>query len=122
MRYFALAIAVVLVGGYVFGQQPAAEPKPEAKESEEEFFTVESAFERLPLSPTDPLQAAASAVAKALAESKTPAVNPVGRYVPFGNDRMLDTTNGTLFRIEGKSWVPAVELQYLSYEILDEEK
>lgn len=122
MRYFALAIAVVLVGGYVVGQQPATERKPEAKESEEEFFTVESGFERLPLSSTDPLQAAASAVAKALAESKAPAVNLVGRYVPFGNDRMLDTTNGTLFRIEGKSWVPAVELQYLSYEILDEGK
>jgi hypothetical protein len=117
MRYVALAALVVLVGGYVVGQQPATESKPTGEESADQFYTVGPGFER---GTTDPIKAAASSLAKALAESKAPEVGPVGRYVPFGNDRLLDTTNGTLFRINGDEWVQVVEMRYLSYEMVDE--
>lgn len=46
----------------------------------------------------------------------------VGRYAPFGNDRLLDTTNGTLYHSNGKEWVVSVELKVLSYEMIDDAK
>jgi hypothetical protein len=39
------------------------------------------------------------------------APQPVGRYVPFGNDLLLDTTNGTLYRINGRVWVDVVKMK-----------
>ena len=81
MRYVVLAAVVVLVGGYVVGQQPASDSKP--TKSAEEFITVDGSFERVPLKETDPIKIAAAAVAKTLAKPRPSEPGPVGRYRPF---------------------------------------
>lgn len=110
MRYVALAALVVLVGGYVVGQQPEQAVQP-----------TRDGIERHPIL-TEQHARDGIGVINDLIRVAGKEAGAVGRYVPFGTDRLLDTTNGTLFQISGDAWVQIVELKYLSYEMLDDVK
>ncbi len=84
-----LTLLAALVGGFVLGQQPA-----EPRSSQEDWIGL-----------TDP-----DVHTWLDGKARTPASPPVGRYLPVGADRMLDTTSGRLYAVNEERWQLAASL------------
>jgi hypothetical protein len=135
MRFIALlAVVVALVGGYVVGQELApsrGNPLPEALRPIEDQTAqpgqeqVVAALRRKRAEllerrnyPVDHRMIRAideqihllEHVPPSSAPRETPAP-PVGRYLPVGTDRLLDSATGTLYRMEGADWIETVTLR-----------
>lgn len=81
---FPFVAVLALVGGYVLGQQPASEAEAPR---------------------THRVRNVDPAAARWLVGKMTPApTGQVGRYAAAGEDRLLDTTDGTLYRLDGDRW------------------
>lgn len=79
-------VMLALVGGYVLGQQPTSAPDAPRTHRVRNI---------------DP------AAARWLVGKMTPPPAPtgqVGRYASAGDDRLLDTADGTLYRLDGDRW------------------
>jgi len=87
-----VVVLLALVGGYVVGQQPETVPG-----------------ETVATPPAQVIWAAPPAGQLMLTMS-----SQVGRYVPFEGGKMLDTTNGTLYRIDADAWVDVVKMKEVS--------
>ncbi len=78
-------VMLALVGGYVLGQQPTSAPEAPRTHRVRNI---------------DP------AAARWLVGKMTPPAptGQVGRYASAGEDRLLDTADGTLYRLDGNRW------------------
>ncbi len=107
MRFIApLVVVVALVGGYVVGQELAPQrgnPLPESfRPVEDPAAQRGRASAALRRKRADLLEKFSDQVGNLEIASDAPAV---GRYLPFGTDRLLDSATGTLYRIEGAHWI-----------------
>jgi len=88
-----VVVLLALVGSYVAGQQT-----PESKVIEPNRGDSPSPIITEKQLPNDVGVISDLSTTLQLA---SPAIGQVGRYVPFEGGKMLDTTNGTLFAMEG---------------------
>jgi hypothetical protein len=79
-----VVVLVALVGGYVLGQQPTKGP-----DSPRTHW----------IGNVDP-----AAARWLVGKTATPTVGQVGRYAAAGADHLLDTTDGTFYRLDGDRW------------------
>ncbi|MFO0896891.1 MAG: hypothetical protein U0836_05600 [Pirellulales bacterium] len=113
MRFIApVAIVVALVGGYVVGQELAPQrgaPLPETfRPAEDPAAQRGRASAALRRKRADLLEKFSEQVGNLEIASDAPAV---GRYLPFGTDRLLDSATGTLYRMEGAHWMETVTMR-----------
>ena len=109
----ALVVLIALVGGYVVGQQPEQRPGP-LREGPIPHPILLEQRERDGIGVINDLsadrQSDPSAAQELLGDLEKPAAT-VGRYVPADGGRMLDTTDGTLYALQGGWWEPVARLR-----------